>query len=75
MVDDSTWAGMKAMQLRDVVSCSPSNRMVELDLEELPPDDNAIGQRFRCSQCGRYAESIVNHRSADKAYPGSRTAR
>lgn len=75
MVDNSTWAGMKAMNLRYVVSCSHCDRMVEIDLDKMPPDGSAIGQRFRCSQCGQYGESIVSHRSADKAYPGSRGAK
>ncbi|KAA0680254.1 hypothetical protein DTW90_37365 [Neorhizobium sp. P12A] len=47
MVDNSTWAGMKAMNLRYVVACTRCDRMVEIDLDKMPPEGNAINQRFR----------------------------
>lgn len=63
---------MKAMNLRYEVYCSHCERVAEIDLDRMPPGESAIGRSFRCKQCGRKGESIVRHRSADKAYPGSR---
>lgn len=72
MVSNFTWAGMKAMNLRYVVSCTPCDRMVEIDLDTMPPDEIAVARRFRCDQCGQYAESIISHRSSDRTFPGGK---
>ncbi|QXZ79681.1 hypothetical protein [Rhizobium sp. L51/94] len=74
MASSATWAGFKAMNLRYVVSCSPCDRMIEIDPDTMPPDGSTIDQRFRCSRCGAIGGVIISHRSADKAYPGSRKA-
>ncbi|CDZ43208.1 Hypothetical protein NGAL_HAMBI1146_59810 [Neorhizobium galegae bv. officinalis] len=72
-LSNSTWAGMIAMNLRYRVHCEPCDRIVEIDLQNMPPDGNAIGVTFRCSQCGRPGRSIVAPRSAERAVPRNRS--
>lgn len=68
-MDNRTWAGMIAMNLRYHVHCERCERFVELDMTKLPPDGNAIGRTFRCSTCGGPGQSIVSSSSAYKAVP------
>lgn len=72
MVSNETWGGAIAMQLRYTVHCNPCKRIVEVDLAKMPPDDSAIGVKFRCTQCGRLGTVTVSHRSADRTYPGAK---
>lgn len=73
MVNNSTWAGAIAMQLRYTVHCIPCDRIVDVDMEKMPPDGPAVGVTFKCSKCGRPGSVTVSHRSADRAYPGSKS--
>ncbi len=75
MVDNSTWAGMLAMNLHYAIHCEPCDRIVDLDMTKLPPDGKAIGVTFRCSQCGKPGRSIVSHKSANHQYPGAKPFR
>lgn len=63
---NNTWAGMIALNLRVTVYCDPCNRSIELDLEKMPPDGNAIGVKFRCNKCGRFGRSIVSPATNDQ---------
>lgn len=73
MVDNSTWAGMTALNLTVHVYCSNCDRHVEIDLTKLPPNGKAIGAVFRCGECDRPGAMTVSHKSANRSYPGSRT--
>ncbi len=75
MVDNSTWAGMIAMNLQVHVSCDRCERLIEIDMGTLPPNGKAIGAKFRCSQCGKPAGMIVSHKSAARAVPNQRQKR
>lgn len=70
---NSTWGGMVAMNLLYHVHCDPCGRVVEVDMTKLPPDGNAIGATFRCSECGRPGSSIISHKSAMRSVPGRRS--
>ncbi len=71
-MDNGTWAGMIAMRLRYHVHCDPCERVVEIDMTKLPPDGEAIGRTFRCSQCGRPGHSVVSAKSAERCTPRGR---
>lgn len=71
-MDNSTWGGMIAMNLRYHVHCEACDRFVEIDMTRLPPEGGAIGRTFRCSQCGRPGRSVVSSASADKTVPRPR---
>lgn len=72
MPDNSTWAGMIAMNLSLHIYCARCNRNVEIDMTTMPPEGKATGQTFRCRQCGRLGQNIVSHRSANHSYPGAK---
>jgi hypothetical protein len=72
MVDNSTWAGMKAMDLRMDIFCSHCERMVEIDIDKMPPEGKALGRRWPCSKCGRDGQVTISHRSATRSVPGLR---
>jgi hypothetical protein len=72
MPDNSTWAGMIALNLTLHVYCASCDRNVEIDTTKMPPDGKAIGQTFRCRKCGRPGSNIVSHRSANRSYPGAK---
>lgn len=72
MKSNETWAGMIALDLIYTVHCDPCERVVEIDLAKMPPEGNAIGLTFRCSQCGKPGQSIVSHRGALRAVPNQR---
>lgn len=69
MTSNETWGGMIAMNLRYFIFCGPCQRDVELDMTKLPPEGPALNRRFRCSQCGRYGQSIVSPASAMRCVP------
>lgn len=58
-----TWAGMIALEMRLTVYCSRCERSVEIDMSRLPPDENAIGRTFRCSNCGEKGHCTVSPKS------------
>lgn len=62
----ATWGGMVAFDQRLTVYCTPCGRSVEIDMTKLPPDGNAIGRTFRCSQCGEKGRCIVSPKSNDQ---------
>jgi hypothetical protein len=70
--DNSTWAGMIALNLSYHVYCSHCDRHAEIDLSSLPPAEKAIGRTFRCSVCKRPGSTVVSHRSANHSYPGAK---
>ena len=72
MASNETWAGMIAMKLRYTVHCEPCDRFVDIDMTKLPPDENALGRTFRCSQCGRPGTTIVSPLGALRSVPRSR---
>lgn len=72
MPDNSTWAGMIALDNQYHVYCARCERVVEIDMTKMPPDGKAIGASFRCSQCGRRGSTIISKRLANFAYPGSK---
>ncbi len=72
MPDNSTWAGMIALNLACHVYCSHCKREIEIDMKSMPPEQTAIGRTFRCSICGRVASPIISHRSANHTYPGAK---
>jgi len=72
MPDNSTWAGMIALNLTVHVYCSHCERDAKIDLAMMPADEKAIGRTFRCVSCDRPASPIVSHQSANYSYPGAK---
>ncbi|WP_312405196.1 hypothetical protein [Rhizobium sp.] len=72
MTTNATWGGTVALNLTLHVYCPRCNRSVEIDMTKMPPEGKAIGQTFRCMECGRPGQNIVSHKSANHSYPGSK---
>ncbi len=70
-LNNSTWAGMIAMNLRVDLYCDACGMSEELDLSTMPAEGRAIPIRFKCA-CGRQAGVTVSPRSVARAVPNQR---
>lgn len=75
MPDNSTWAGVIALNLSYHAYCDHCDRHAEIDMTKMPPEGNAIGRSFRCTTCNRLGSVVVSHRSTNRSYSNAKPDR